>query len=95
MYVHIQTQWPQNSVAIKHMCKQCIPGALSPPFSSVPGYEAMLQLETIVVDGNETQVHNATYINTRQLATTSRRVEGGFLKASSPLERFQATQRKL
>jgi len=30
-YVHVQTRSPRNSVAIKHMRKQCVPGALSPP----------------------------------------------------------------
>ena len=30
-YVFIRTRLPQKSVAIKHMCEQCIPGALSPP----------------------------------------------------------------
>ena len=30
-YVHVQKQTPRNSVAIKGMWKQCVPGALSPP----------------------------------------------------------------
>ena len=29
--VYVQTRSPQNSVAIKRMHKQCVPGALSPP----------------------------------------------------------------
>ena len=31
VYVHVQKQTPRNSVAIKGMWKQCVPGALSPP----------------------------------------------------------------
>ena len=30
-YVHVKKQSPRNSVAIKGMWKQCVPGALSPP----------------------------------------------------------------
>ena len=30
-YVHVQTQSPRNSVGIKGMWKQCVPGAPSPP----------------------------------------------------------------
>ena len=30
-YVHVRTRSPWNSMAIKRMRKQCIPGALSPP----------------------------------------------------------------
>ena len=37
MYVYIQTRSPQNSVAIKRMHKQYVPGTLSPPR---PGNEA-------------------------------------------------------
>ena len=40
-YVHVWTQSPQNSVAIKRMRKQCVLGTLSSP-SSVPGNEATL-----------------------------------------------------
>ena len=40
-YMHVRTQSPQNSVAIKRMCKQCVPGTLTSP-SSVPGNEATL-----------------------------------------------------
>ena len=31
MYVYVRTRSPRNSVAIKHMRKQCVPGTLSPP----------------------------------------------------------------
>ena len=30
-YVHVRTRSPQNFIAIKRMCKQCVPGTLSPP----------------------------------------------------------------
>ena len=37
--VHVQTRSPRNSVAIKRMRKQSVPGAFSSP-SSAPGNEA-------------------------------------------------------
>ena len=37
--LHIRTRSPRNSVTIKHMRIQCVPGALSSP-SSAPGNEA-------------------------------------------------------
>ena len=37
--LHIRTRSPRNSVTIKCMCIQCVPGALSSP-SSAPGSEA-------------------------------------------------------
>ena len=31
VYVHVRTRSPRNSMVIKRMHKQCVPGALSPP----------------------------------------------------------------
>ena len=45
-HIHVRIQSPQNSMAIKHMCEQCVSGALSPSFA--PGNETSTFLGFIV-----------------------------------------------
>ena len=47
LHIHVWTWSPRNSMVNKCMHKQCVPGTLSPPPSSVPGNEAICITSTI------------------------------------------------